>query len=705
MSNIEGVKNEVVFNTSEQTAKVITTDKDGKKTVVTIFANSNDKNTKNNSIFDANDKITVTDGQGNTIRNPKVDAGLVSKLLSAINGQTIKQASEIKNIEASGKLFDPTSTKTNGITREIKTAGTLCDAAIKAANGFISTNGINQTGNISNNGGPYYVPPTYSNEDGLGELRERYAMYQNRQMILQNLANLVGQSQISMQTMTSPFAQMVPMIFAANGFPIAALSAMQQHPVVQIFQSTAGISIDTAIAQLNAEGAAIEAELKRHGITVQALINHLNPNRLRQATPGHIETPPSNANPSVGMPALDNNNAKNASAITVKIEGSTENESAENDKKDLTTDELKSFMSNITTEDLKSFNLKELKDIRAKIEKAFGSDDNELKIDLTASIRKIIDLKAQLGNTNLVAERGKIKNQITDEINNLKTLLDGKQPTQKKQKRDKPATAETTIKNAKLDTDTQTLDFDPKAKITKEDFKNYTEKLELSSAQIDLIRKMLAQKLPDKDKSQLINILEKTNELEESENLTDTTKADQLAKIKEELAKFVCENSEELKNEQLKINLDAKNIAQIMHTEITDTWFDRDIFEDACKEINSNNIIEVFDAYEQYQNQDKKENLWQGIQGEWMTTARKKIYYDYIVKAITDLAKKHNINVETDNDFRNFQQTYKNEFAKTSLFDGDTKEGEVRFAFEKILQRLRNLEKNSPNLDLWSSKG
>ena len=268
MTEIYSSKPQICFNKNEKTVSVISTDKSGRKTTVTIFADSGDqKKPENNSIFDSGDKITVTvvDAQGKPVSMttpPQVDSMVISKLLSNIENQTIDQASKIIEILPSGNMFDPTNI--NGVRRQDITFGALLDSANNASQSA-KTSSSDSTDSSTT--------PTAPNGTELSKLRERYGALQNKKMILQNLANLVGQSQMTMDTLNSPFIGMVPQIFANNGFDIAALVAMQNHPAVIAFQESAGISIQDAIDYINNEAAAIKSELQSQGKTEEDLTN------------------------------------------------------------------------------------------------------------------------------------------------------------------------------------------------------------------------------------------------------------------------------------------------------------------------------------------------------------------------------------------------------------------------------------------------
>jgi len=695
VSEIEGIKHQISFNKSEKTVSVTTT-VNGKKTVLTIWADSGDKNnTRNNSIFDANDKITVSDGNGNKVSDAKLDAGLISKLLSAINGQTIEQASEIKNVKASGKLFDPTSFENNGITRSITTAGSLCDAAIKAGtsfrtNGTTTTSTGTQTTGTNNNGGPYYVPPTYgTNEDGLDELRARYSALHTKKAILQKLANLIGQSQMYINSLSNPLAGLQAQTFAANGFRIAALLSMPNNPTVKAFENSAGLSIQDAIKELNAEAAAINAELNRLGKTEQDLTQNINVNGFRQLTPGHVENPPAakkeNTTTPSGMSASGDTEKTEAKEpqVTISVEGTS---TATEEDKDLDIKELNTLKNGLSADDMKALGIKNLNDLQTRIEKIFEEGSDETKNALTKSIRNINDLKKELGSTSGMSARSKLTNKIEAEVVNLKAILNGGNNVQPQTTSSTPQTSGTNNGTAVQPANTA------KPEISLEDFNACIEKLGLDDKKTNLIRNMLKSNLPDDKKRELIALLKRAEELTSDDNIATSSNQAKSAILKT-LDKFINANSKEVQDKNKKIELDANDIAKALCEEITDTWFDRDKFEEALNKITGDNILAVLDAYEKTEKNPDKESLWKAIQGEWMTTAKKKEYYDKIIKSLDDCAKNYGIDIETDEQYRDFKNTYKTEFSKTGLFDGDTKEGEVRFKFEAILARIRNLKK------------
>ena len=125
MSTTNTIGHQISYNRNQQSVSITYNDAKGNKTVVTIFANSD-----GNKTFDVGDKIVVkaTDAKGMAC-TPQVDAGLIDNLLGYINGKTIDAVTELKDLQTSGNLFDPSRIDNNGVIEEITTFGALSKAA------------------------------------------------------------------------------------------------------------------------------------------------------------------------------------------------------------------------------------------------------------------------------------------------------------------------------------------------------------------------------------------------------------------------------------------------------------------------------------------------------------------------------------------------------------------------------------------------
>lgn len=121
----------IIVNKQKQTVRYVTTDENGKKQILTVFANSGantgDKSldAKFDKVFDPGDRITVTDANGKEIKDAKFDAGVVTNLLREVGARDINEVAAMKSVNGSGILFDASVYKDNGITKRIKNLNQL----------------------------------------------------------------------------------------------------------------------------------------------------------------------------------------------------------------------------------------------------------------------------------------------------------------------------------------------------------------------------------------------------------------------------------------------------------------------------------------------------------------------------------------------------------------------------------------------------
>ena len=94
----------IVINLQQKTAKIISTQSDGSKQILTIFANSPNKQ---DNTFNAGDRYTITDENGKTVTNPEFDTGAVANFLQAAMNKTPEQLKSLKEVKLSGISFNP----------------------------------------------------------------------------------------------------------------------------------------------------------------------------------------------------------------------------------------------------------------------------------------------------------------------------------------------------------------------------------------------------------------------------------------------------------------------------------------------------------------------------------------------------------------------------------------------------------------------
>ncbi len=241
--------------------------------------------------------------------------------------------------------------------------------------------------------------------------------------------------------------------------------------------------------------------------------------------------------------------------------------------------------------------------------------------------------------------------------------------------------------------------------ITVEDSQYAYDKLGLSSKERKYVEEFLSStKVKDEHKRWMKGLISNAVNLETldpNSTLSEKTKYDtQIKKIRASIQKLLYWGLPSIKDELDKKKEDGEDIADRLHEEIDDFYFDNDLFENALGEIDADNVLEVFRAYDK--KTDGEENLWEGIENEWMTTATKKSYYDPIVKALTEKAKKLGIDVDKDEDYRAFIRAYEREFAKTSVTDGNTNEEDVRDLFNTFLKKVYKASYERPETAFFS---
>ncbi len=232
-----------------------------------------------------------------------------------------------------------------------------------------------------------------------------------------------------------------------------------------------------------------------------------------------------------------------------------------------------------------------------------------------------------------------------------------------------------------------------KDKLTKEKLDSHLKTLGYNEQQRKQITNMLQVDLSKAEKKDLVELIKKLGAIKESDDVTDTTASEQKAEIKKAIDNLRETRSTSAKRDERVKKGDALNTARDLHREIAAPWwFSCKAFNKAIDKINKDNVMEVLDAYENLPANKDKEDLWVAIQKEWSTTAYKGSCYSRIVKALNERAKECGIDIEADEDFRNFNYAFSREFAKTSLFDGDTKEGMVKSLFRIVYKKIKEKE-------------
>lgn len=232
-----------------------------------------------------------------------------------------------------------------------------------------------------------------------------------------------------------------------------------------------------------------------------------------------------------------------------------------------------------------------------------------------------------------------------------------------------------------------------KGKLTKEKLDSALKTLAFDEQERKQITNMLQVDLSDSGKKKLVELIKKLDNIKDSDDVTDTTATQQRAEIKKAIDSLRKTRSTSAQRDDAVKKADALETAKDLHREIVAFWwFSRSAFDKAIDKINKDNVIEILDAYKELPANKDKEDLWVAIQKEWSTTKYKGSCYSRIVKALNERAKACGIDIEADKDFRNFNYAFNREFDKTGLFDGDTKEGEVKSLFRKVYKKIKEKE-------------
>lgn len=102
--SLPSVGHNIVIDLDKKTAQIINTKSDGSKNILTIFANSPNKQ---DNTFNAGDTYTITDENGKTITNAELDTGAVANFLKVAMDKTPEQLKSLKEIQLSGSSFNP----------------------------------------------------------------------------------------------------------------------------------------------------------------------------------------------------------------------------------------------------------------------------------------------------------------------------------------------------------------------------------------------------------------------------------------------------------------------------------------------------------------------------------------------------------------------------------------------------------------------
>ncbi len=696
MTEVSKIQYTLKYDEKKKTATLVKKDGD-KESSITVFADAREagkktltsKEKSNSGIFDGLDKVKFSGS------DKKFDSAVVATFLEEIGGKDIDEAMAVKGLKTDkGKMFDVTELEDGGSIKDVKNVKALYAAATKADPKREPAESSDRRGASDSS---YYLPNSYKykNAPKSMELLQALNMKANA---LKMLGSIVQMSQGVMPSgMPDLFGNAlgggVALGFASNNFLTAASMTPRNsgNAMVGMFEQMIGMNLDEAMGEVDSLYKAFNKQLKKEGRTIEDLqypgvtldrrgriVDGLDKNHRIINVDDEDETEETSSN----NERITVNTEETTSEAT-STSGSNEAERTDNEN-DLQADTLDTFKGCLNENEKKKLGFD---DIDKKLEKIYAADDNEannaIKTQLTKAIKEVNKLKEDIDSEDSFSKKAQLKAKVAKQLDEIKNIL--------KQN----ATASSTGNAAAATPQAEDNE------ISKDDFKTdkITERMEKigfdnttdeSKVVLALIAKL---KDPAKEK-ELIKILQKADKIEDSDDARNSSATDAKEKIAEQLKEFIKNNGHVLKTKDEKnseeVNkANSKDIAESLCEEITDKVFDNDLFEEACKRINKDNILEVLDEYEKADKNKNEEDLWKAIQGEWMTTATKKEWYDYIVNALEGKAKDLGIKPEQDTDFVDFKNKYKKEFNKTFWSFEDTDEGKVREKFYTVLKKVK----------------